>query len=340
MMSEVKHLPQPLATLPPRIHGFQLISLIGDGGMGTVYKGTETATGRTVAVKVMNPALLTDSEMLLRFQREVRAATILDHPNIVAVLDAGQTEEVQYLVMEFVEGIDLEQLVARAGHLAVDRACEYIREAALWLGHAHERGIVHRDIKPSNLMVGRDDGVVKILDMGLARLLEPLDGSASALLTHTGAFLGTADFVAPEQALDARHADHRADLYSLGCTLYYLLTGAVPFPGGQTLEKLDRHCWDRSIPVTALRPDVPGAVGRVVTKLMARRPEDRYQSAADAAADLLDFNTPSAVLCAAAATPSSLTDPNWLSPEDLQMLSSAKPAPVDPSAVGEVCCWE
>src|SRR5262249_40356837 len=148
MMSEVTQRPPPPATLPPSIPGFQFICPLGEGGMGTVYKGMETATGRTVAVKVMNPALLTDSEMLLRFQREVRAATILDHPNIVAVLDAGQTDEVQYLVMEFVEGIDLEQLVARAGHLAVDRACEYVRQAALGLGHAHERGIVHRDIKP------------------------------------------------------------------------------------------------------------------------------------------------------------------------------------------------
>ena len=318
------------------IEGYQLLDVIGEGGMGTVYKAVDLNRQRPVALKVVNPALLSDPDIMMRFEREIRAAAILNHPNIVCVHDAGESNGWHYLAMEYVEGIDLEQLVGQAGYLAVARACDYIRQAALGLEHAHEHGIVHRDIKPPNLIVSRTDGVVKILDMGLARLLDPTTSEHSALRTHAGAFLGTADFVAPEQALDARHADHRADIYSLGCTLYYLLTGAVPFPGGTVLEKLDRHGWDTPIPVTALRPEIPTAVGNVVAKLMAKRPEARYPSAGIAASALAAFSTPSGVLAANAATPTTATGSD-LSPLDEVPLS---PLPADPAAIGEWGCWK
>jgi hypothetical protein len=270
--------------------------------------------------------------------------------------------------MEYVDGIDLEQLVAQTGYLPVADACEFIRQAALGLAHAHTQGIVHRDIKPPNLMVSAESRVlsaevdhespphqspvathhsriVKILDMGLARLRAPWGEGAAAnpLLTQAEVFLGTADFVAPEQALDARHADHRADLYSLGTTFYFLLTGAVPFPGGDTQQKLDRHRWDKAIPVAALRPDVPTGVGQILDKLMAKRPEDRCQSAEAIADALAPFCTPSGVAEAMMANVAGrVLNEDAVGVLDSPLALYQTPA-VSPNAgsvdVGECGCW-
>jgi serine/threonine protein kinase len=221
---------------------YRVLRLLGQGGMGAVYLAEHRQMGRAVALKVISPRLLTYPGALARFQQEVRTAARLDHPNIVAAFDADQADGLHFLVMEYVEGQNLADYLAERGPLPIAQACDFIRQAATGLQHAHERGMVHRDIKPHNLMVqARGDdcapGMVKVLDFGLARLAaepteEPAGGDTveAPQFTSTGAVVGSADYIAPEQAEDAHGADRRADIYSLGCTLYHLLTDRPPFP--------------------------------------------------------------------------------------------------------------
>jgi serine/threonine-protein kinase len=240
------------------------------------------------------------ADAVRRFLREIQAIAQLNHPNIVLALDAGEVDGRLFFAMEYVEGIDLARLVERSGPVGVGPALEYVRQVALGLQHASERGLVHRDIKPSNLLLSErvvsDDWFqgqpsstaynsllpnhqVKILDMGLARLQFPDQvGVDASSITQVGMVVGTPDFLAPEQAADSRQADIRSDLYSLGCTLYYLLTGTVPFPGGTLMDKLFRHRLELARPVERLRPEVPSRVGWMVRKLMAKCPEERYQT--------------------------------------------------------------
>ena len=238
-----------------------------------------------MALKLIRKERIDNPDAVRRFQREIRAAAQLDHPNIVRALDANEVGGTHLLVMEYVQGTDLAKLVKKDGPLPVDKACDYCRQAAVGLQHACERGLVHRDIKPHNLLL-TPAGVVKILDMGLARLDRRADDEASSTMTQEGAVMGTLDYIAPEQAMDSHDVDVRADLYSLGCTLYFLLTGKVPFPGGEALQKLLKHRLDEPVPVEQLRRDVPPGVAAVVRRLMAKRPEDRYQTPAEAAAAL------------------------------------------------------
>jgi serine/threonine protein kinase len=280
----------------PKIAGYQILDELGRGGMGVVYKAHEVGLGRVVALKVLHNDRQAASETVRRFLREAEASSRVLHPHIVLIYTAGQDGEHHFLAMEYVEGVDLERLVRETGPLSVAQACDYMRQAALGLQHAHERGLIHRDVKPTNLMVtpppppgpgGAGRGLVKILDLGLARLYRPMKVRVVAsTLTHEGAFLGTPDFVAPEQAKDPRKIDHRADLYSLGCTFYFLLTGRVPFAADVVSEKLYQHWTAEPAPLDQLRPDVPAAVVAVVRRLMAKRPEDRYASAAELAASL------------------------------------------------------
>ena len=264
---------------------YVLLERLGAGGMGEVFKARNWKLGHVVALKLIRQERLDNPDALRRFQREIRAAAQLDHPNIVRAFDADEVNGTHLLVMEYVHGIDLAKLVKQGGPLAVDKACDYARQAALGLQHAYERGLVHRDIKPHNLLL-TPQGVVKILDMGLARLERRADDEASATMTREGAVMGTLDYISPEQAMDSHDVDIRADLYSLGCTLYFLLTGKVPFPGGEALQKLLKHRLDEPVPVEQLRLDVPPGVAAVLRKLMAKRPEDRYQTPAEAAAAL------------------------------------------------------
>ncbi|MFO0968454.1 MAG: serine/threonine-protein kinase [Gemmataceae bacterium] len=275
---------------------YVLLSPLGQGGMGQVFKARHGLMKRVIALKAMRQEYSAAPDAMRRFRREIEAASQLSHPNIVTAHDAFQSGTALYFAMEYVEGNDLSRLVAeRREPLPIATACEYIRQAALGLQHAHERGMVHRDIKPSNLLLTADGSLVKILDMGLARLVYDL-GDGGRRLTQVGAVFGTPDYIAPEQAVDARDVDIRADVYSLGCTLYYLLTGSAPFPGGGIVEKLQRQRAAEPLAVEKARPDVGPILPGMLRKMMAKRPEDRYQTPGEVAQAL-------APLCGGVATP-------------------------------------
>src|SRR5579884_2591083 len=218
---------------------FRVLRKLGEGGMGAVWLAEHRLLGRLVAVKVISPALLGSAESLARFRREVRAAGQLDHPNIVRAFDAEEAGGLHLLVMEYVEGPTLAAMVARRGPMSVIAACRCTRQAATALEHARERGMVHRDVKPQNLVLA-NDGRVRLLDFGLARLASE-QAMGRRGLTASGVYMGTPEFMAPEQALDARTADTRTDVYSLGCTLYYLLAGRAPFAGDTPLKQFQAH---------------------------------------------------------------------------------------------------
>ncbi len=246
---------------------------------------------RVVAVKILQPTLARSADMISRFHREVQAAARLIHPNIVSALDASEHDGQHFLVMEYVEGRDLADVVRREGPLSVQRAIDYVLQAARGLEHAHSEGIVHRDIKPGNLLLDKR-GVVKILDLGAARIEnvwgEPIAEDDEGL-THTGNILGTVDYMAPEQALNLRHADGRADIYGLGCTLYRLLTNQRIYPGETVLERILAH---RESPIPRLsdvRPELPAELETLFQRMVAKRADDRHASMCDLIYDLEAF---------------------------------------------------
>jgi serine/threonine protein kinase/putative intracellular protease/amidase len=277
---------------------YKILGLVGLGGMGAVYKAEHRMMERLVALKVISRSFTANPQAVERFRREVKAAARLAHANIVTAHDAEQAGELHFLVMEFVDGVSLDRLIAKQGTPTFSQACGLIRQAALGLQHAHEKGMVHRDIKPANLMVTRK-GQVKILDFGLARLARELVATETQALlpgqeapadaTAAGMILGTPDYIAPEQATDSRSADIRADIYSLGCTFYFLLTGQPPFPKGTVMQKLAAHMHEAPAALTLKRSDIPAEVSRIVLRMMAKRPEERYQTPAEVAKDLKDF---------------------------------------------------
>jgi serine/threonine protein kinase len=299
--------------LPPELadHSrYRVQELLGVGGMGSVYKAEHLLMERPVALKLISPALTRDPAMVDRFRREVKAAGRLKHPNIVMAHDAEQAGDWHFLVMEHVEGKSLARIVAEQGPLPVRQACHYIHQAALGLQHAHERGMVHRDIKPHNLMRTPEDQI-KILDFGLARFaLETVPAGAlvgdsagampaasagtanSGSLTQVGTVMGTPDYIAPEQITDARTADIRADIYSLGCTLYDLLAGQPPFAQGTAIAKVMAHRERTPPPLAELRKDLPPDLVRLVDRMMAKDPAKRYQTPGEVAAALAPFWAP------------------------------------------------
>jgi serine/threonine protein kinase len=290
--------------LPPELaeHSrYRIVEVLGQGGMGTVYKAQHRLMERVVALKMIDRGLTGNPAVVERFRREVKTAAQLNHPNIVHAYDAEQVGDSHFLVMEFVEGTTLARLVEQQGPLSVAQACDDVRQAALGLQRAFENGMVHRDIKPQNLM-RTPGGVVKILDFGLARLMSDnspslaapvsesvTENASPACLTQTGMVMGTADYMAPEQIDDPHAADIRADIYSLGCTLYFLLAGRAPFPEGTILQKLRAHRTHQPRPLSDFRKDVPPALVRVLERMMAKDPAQRYQTPAEVAEALTPF---------------------------------------------------
>ena len=269
---------------------YRVLELLGYGGMGAVYKAEHRLMQRTVALKLITRDLTSRPGVAERFIRETRTAGRLAHPNIAQAFDAEQAGDTLFLVMEFVPGTDLARLVRERGPLPCAEACRHIQQAALALQHAHERGMVHRDIKPHNLML-TPDGEIKVLDFGLARFDLAQPKADTSQLTEEGLFMGTADYVAPEQARDAHHADIRADIYSLGCTLYQLLTGQVPFPAKTVMDKVIKHATEQPAALSTLRPDLPAGLEDVVMKMMAKLPDQRYQTPGEVAEALAPFAT-------------------------------------------------
>jgi hypothetical protein len=278
----------PPADVPPELANhpkFRIVRELGRGGMGKVYEAVQTFMDRRVAIKVMNPALLDNPDALARFHTEVKAAAKLDHPNIVRAHDAEPAGSLHLLVMELVEGHTLAQVVERRGPLPVSSACLCVQQAARGLQHAFEQGMVHRDVKPHNLMLTPRG--VKVLDFGLARMRS--ERARGPGLTQMDTFMGTPEYVAPEQATDARSADTRADIYSLGCTLYFLLTGRPPFEGRGPTELAMAHLYGEPVPLHKVRPDVPAELSAVVGRMLAKDPAQRYQTPVEVAQALAPF---------------------------------------------------
>ncbi|MGE3805712.1 MAG: protein kinase [Gemmataceae bacterium] len=277
---------------------YVLLERLGEGGMGVVFKARHVTLNRTVALKLIRKERLQNPNSVRRFQREVQAAASLSHPNIVMAYNAEEIDGNQLLVMEYIDGTDLAGLIKQFGPLPVAQACDYMRQTALGLQHAHERGLVHRDIKPHNLLLAAPSSAspdlsstnrqVKILDMGLAKLNEE-NGAMFTTMTSDGAVMGSPDYMAPEQARDPHLVDIRADLYSLGCTFYQMLTGRVPFPAGTLMQKLTKHATETPAAVESMRSEVPAGVAAIVRKLMAKNAEERYQTPAELAQALEPF---------------------------------------------------
>lgn len=266
---------------------YEILDKLGQGGMGVVLLARHRRMERLAAVKVLPKATMKSATAIDRFFREAKAAARLSHPNIVSAYDASEKDGTHYLVMEYVDGEDLGQISRRCGPLPVDAAVDYMIQAARGLQYAHEQGVVHRDIKPANLLVDRND-TVKILDMGLARLHSVSEAEATEQdrLTQSGQVMGTCDYMAPEQAEDTHGADHRADIYSLGCSLYRLLTGESPYKGDTLIKILMAHRDDPIPNLREKRPDVSAELASVFEKMVSKRPEDRYQSMVEAIAAL------------------------------------------------------
>ena len=262
---------------------YEILGVLGQGGMGVVYKARNRKMNRLVAIKVLPRLKPQDRGAAARFEREIQTLAQLKHPHIVTAYDADEADDKHFLVMEYIDGTDLKTLVKAHGPLPVVQAVQIILQAARGLQYAHEQGIVHRDIKPANLML-EQGGTVKVLDLGLARIES--SAGLQADLTMTGMMMGTVDYLAPEQAASAKNIDARADIYSLGCSLYYLLTGRPLYDGDTVIQKVLAH---REEPIPALseaRPDCPRCLEQVFATMVAKRPDDRYPKMADVITDL------------------------------------------------------
>lgn len=272
---------------------FVLLERIGAGGMGNVFRARDRELDRVVAIKIMAPHNLQNPDAVMRFKREARALAQFALPNVVQAFDSGEDRGRNFLVMEYVNGVSLQELVRQRGKLPPTVAADYIYQTAVGMDQAHGRGLIHRDIKPANLLL-TPEGHIKILDLGLARFVQ--DQIPDAELTRDNVGMGTPDYMAPEQFRDARSVDPRADIYSLGCTLYYLVTGLVPFPGSSLSEKMDAHENKTPPPLEERCPEVPAGLALTIERMMAKRPGDRIQhmkAVAEALAPYVAGSSPS-----------------------------------------------
>ncbi len=274
---------------------FQIVEKIGTGGMGSVYKASQPAMNRMVAIKILHPKLVARKDLTSRFRREARAMSQLTHPNTVKVFMYGELEEdgSLYIVMELLEGRNLNQTVRKEGPMPVERAIPILIQVCGALQEAHDIGIVHRDLKPENIFLSRQGGITdfpKVLDFGLAKVTERQMQPGSLILTQEGMVFGTPEFMSPEQA-QGRTLDARSDLYSLAVILYEVLTGKLPFSARTPMEYIQKHVMDPIIPLEQRVPDLkfPEGLGRVLEKALEKKPEDRYQSAAEFADALRPF---------------------------------------------------
>jgi eukaryotic-like serine/threonine-protein kinase len=265
---------------------YRLLELVGAGGMGSVYLCEHTLMKRLVALKVLPVEKLDDPQNLDRFHREARAVAALDHPNIVRAYDIDQHEKLHFLVMEYVDGNSLQDIITRHGPMDPIRAAHYMAQSAVGLQHAHELGMVHRDVKPGNLLLERT-GVIKVLDMGLARFFNKQQDSVTEKYDDK-CVLGTADYLAPEQAV-SNTVDIRADVYSLGGTFYFMLTGQTPYPGGTIAAKLVAHQTRDPKRIEEYRGDVPAGIRDVLRRMMAKNPAERFQEPIEVAEALADW---------------------------------------------------
>ena len=347
--------PGPPATEPMflgELGEYRLLRKLGEGGMGTVYKAVHARLDRTVAIKVLPKDRMKSEQAIARFQHEMKAVGQLVHPHIVQATDAGEAGGVLFLVMEFIDGVDLSELVRRSGPLQIANACRLICEAAIGLEYAHQRGLIHRDVKPSNLMLSCE-GRTKILDFGLALLT--VEQPTGEERTPTGQIIGTADFMAPEQATDSHAVDVRADVYSLGCTLYKLLTGFAPFSNGKhrsSLSKMLAHVQEPVPSVKRCRGDVPDELAAILDRMLAKDPADRFATPAEVAEALSPFaaNADLHALIARAlgrSVPRAKPPEAAGSTEELHLLSqadtrSAHPSEPPPGArvAGRFAVWE
>ena len=307
--------PTPATTLPAILANhpdYEITRELGRGGMGVVYLAQNRLMGRTEVLKVVSSHLSNRRGVLDRFLAEVRNAARLHHPNVVTAYSALRLGESLVLAMEHVDGLDLAKIVAARGPVGVTHACNYVYQAALGLQHAHEHGMVHRDIKPSNLMLAGQSNraLIKVLDFGLAKVQseEAVDGG----LTREGQMLGTPDYIAPEQISDARLADIRADIYSLGCTFYFLLTGAPPFKGKSLYDILQAHYSMEATPLNLKRPEVPVELAAVVAKMMAKDPKRRFHEPKEVAQALTLHLKKGAVLAAGTLPDLSQVEPTYI----------------------------
>jgi serine/threonine protein kinase len=272
--------------------GYVLLDHLGTGGMGTVYKGRQGANGPIVAVKLLSQESMEDPITVARFRREIDAASLLKHPCIVQAYHADMADGLFYYVMEFVQGQDLWEWGRRYGQLPIDFSCESMRQACLGLEYARGQGMVHRDLKPANLIVTWPEQggppLVKILDMGLARLAS----DRRAALTKTDQFMGTPDYVAPEQARNAKIADTRSDIFSLGVTLFEMITGQLPFAGGSAMETILIRSMQDAPKLRSMMPSASAELEQVVATMLARDPANRYQTPGESAAALAKFSGP------------------------------------------------
>jgi eukaryotic-like serine/threonine-protein kinase len=255
---------------------YKLLGHIGSGGMSSVYLAEHIRMRDLRAIKVLPQSKLGKSSYLARFQQEAKAIATLNHPNIVRAFDIDNQGDTHYIVMEYVDGDDLQAIIKKKGPLSFEKAAYYSAQIARGLYHAHEAGLIHRDVKPANVLI-RKDGAVKLLDLGLALFSD--ESQASLTIEHNDKVLGTADYLAPEQALNSHTVDLRADLYGLGCTLYFLLTGHPPFPEGSIAQRIAKHQKEMPKEIRKIRPECPGELEGICWKLLQKDPKYRYASA-------------------------------------------------------------